>query len=135
MSTRETILAAVATTLAGVASGRIYRRRQEQIETLPAVEVEFAGAVAGNAPIGVADHELRVRVAVLAKGDTPETAADATLVLVHSALLAAINLGLGTDVQIDPDNWTADEPEISDYDYIRQSHIYTVRYRTAFGGF
>jgi len=135
MSTRETILAAVAASLSGVAGGRIYRRRQEQIDTLPAVEVEFSGSNSGGAPLGVSDHEMRVRVAVLAKGDVPETAADATLVSVHTALLATIDLGLGNDVQLDPDNWEAPDPEISDYDYIRQPHIYTVRYRTALGSF
>lgn len=138
MSTRETILAAVQTILvnASVAAGRVYRARREQIETLPAVEIDMVSAASqSSAPLGVADHSLVFAVAALAKGDTPETAVDATLAAAHAALLAAgPTLGLGADVQLLPE-WEAESPDIEQFDYVRLAHRYTVLYRTASGAF
>lgn len=135
MSTRESILEAVKTTLSSVAGGRVYRCRKEQIETLPAVEISQAGHRALLSPVGVSDHELLVRVAVLAKGETPDSAADATLVALHAALVADPSLGLGNDARLDVDEWQTDEPDFDDYDYVRLAHVYTVRYRTSPGAF
>ena len=136
MSTRETILAAVASILvtANVASGRVYRTRTEQIATLPAVEVKQVGAEAMEVVLGRTDHEVTFTVAALANGDTPDTAADAVLAAAHTALMADMSLGLGNEIQLHQD-WQTNDPEVSDYDYIRHSHTYKVRYRTATGSF
>ena len=76
---------------------------------------------------------LTVNVAVLAKGDTPSTAADATLLAAHVALQADLSLGLGNDVQMGA-RYEADD-EAGDFDYIRVTHRYPVIYRTATGSF
>lgn len=128
MSTRETILAAFATQLASVASGRVYRSRREQIPTLPAVLILPRGGRSVEFVLGVMDNELTVSVGVLAKGDTPDTAADATLLAVHAALIADRSLGLGNDVQLLPD--FEYDPDFEDYDYCQAPHLYRVTYRT-----
>lgn len=128
MSTRETILAAVATQLAGVASGRVYRSRKEQIGTLPAVLIEPVGCQTGEIVLGAMDHELTVAVAVLANGDTPDNAADATLLAAHTALIANRSLGLGNGITLMPDfsgDWN-----FEDYDFVRAEHRYRITYRT-----
>lgn len=130
MSTRETILAAFATVMASVASGRVYRSRREQLPTLPAVIIEPVSASASEIAMSAMDHELFVTVAVYAKGDTPDNAADATLLAGHTALIADRALGLGSanGVTLMPDfaaNWSFD-----DYDYVRAEHTYRVLYRT-----
>lgn len=130
MTTRENILAAFATVMASVASGRVYRSRREQLPTLPAVIIEPAGCRSEELALGVMDHELTVSVAVFAKGDTPDNAADATLLAVHTALFADSDLGLGAGngVTLMPDfeaDWN-----FEDYDYVRAEHRYRVLYRT-----
>lgn len=133
MSTRETILAAFATTLASVASGRVYRSRKEQLPTLPAVIITPDNATSVESVLGMMDHELSVSVSVYAKGDTPDNAADATLAALHTALTAAPTLGLGNDVQLLPG--VECEWDFEDYDYVRATHRYHVTYRTATGAF
>lgn len=133
MSQRETILAAVAATLvtANVASGRVYRTRREQLPTLPAVIVEPRGELAEEAVIGMSDAELSVAVAVYARGDIPDQAADTTLAAVHAALMATPQLGLGSDVMVMPKrdiNW-----DVEEYDTARVTLNYTINYRTAIG--
>jgi hypothetical protein len=130
-STRETILAAVATALAGVASGRIYRSRREQLPTLPAVIVEPQGEDAAENVLGRMDRRLTVGVTVYAKGDTPDTAADATLAAAWAALFATPDLGLGSDVQIDPAH--SIDWDFEDFDQARATLHVTVNYRTATG--
>lgn len=133
-STREEILSAIASKISGVAGGRIYRTRREQIKTLPVVLVEQAGMSSRENVLGVTDHELNVSVAVLGSGDMPDSAVDATLISVHTALTADRTLGLGNDVQLLPD-WETEAPDIDAYDYARVAHRYTVTYRTATGAF
>ena len=128
MSTRETILAAFATVMASVASGRVYRSRKEQLPTLPAVIIEPVGATASELSLGAMDHDLTVTVAVYAKGDTPDNAADATLLAGHTALIADRALGLGNGITLMPD-FSADW-SFEDFDYFRASHTYRVTYRT-----
>lgn len=133
MSTRETILAAVASTLvtASVAAGRVYRSRREQLPTLPAVIVTPQSEEAVESVLGLMDRRISVGVDVYAKGDTPDNAADATLAAAWSALFAAPDLGLGSDVQIDPlhsIDW-----DFEDYDHVRATLRVTVIYRTATG--
>lgn len=96
MSLREDTLAAIQTALiaAGVAGGRVYRTRQEAIATLPAVVIEPQRDEAEPVTLGRDDHRLTVSIHALAKGDTPDTAADATLTLVVATLTANRTLGL-----------------------------------------
>lgn len=132
MSTRENILAAVATALAGVASGRVYRERKEQLPALPAVVILPGEERAEEVMLGAMDADLDVAIEIYAKGDTPSAAADATLAAVHAALMADLSLGLGADVQIRPRHsvrWDYDQ-----YDEARAVVVYTVAYRTTFGG-
>ncbi len=135
-SVRESILVAIAGKLvtANVADGRVYRTRREQIETLPAVEVELGGANAEELARGAMDHRMTVEVRALAKGDTPDTAADPVLLAAHAALMADLTLGLGNGVQLMP-RFDADPPEVEAYDYARVTHRYTVTYRTDTGAF
>lgn len=136
MSTCETILAAIKTKLvnANVAAGQIHHTRREQISVLPCVEIEQAGMQSQENVIGMTDHSLTVAVAVLAKGDIPDSAADPVRMAVHAALMADLSLGLGNDVQLRV-NWETADPEVDNYDYARIVHRYTVDYRTTTGAF
>jgi hypothetical protein len=102
MSLRESVLAAIATTLAsaGVAGGRVYRSRQAAVGTLPAVTIEPATEQVIEIVLGALDHTLTVEITILASGDTPDNAADATLEAAISALTADRTLGLGSAVQV-----------------------------------
>lgn len=131
MSTRDTILAAIATALSGVASGRVYRTRREQIGTVPAVIIEPQTESAEETVLGMTDRRLSVGIQVLAKGDTPDNALDATLAAVWAALAPANALGLGSEVQIDPAHEIDWDTE--DYDYGRATLRVNVDYRTATG--
>jgi hypothetical protein len=131
MSTRETLLAAVATALSGVAGGRIYRSRREQLPTLPAVIVEPQGEEAQEVSLGYMDRRITVGVVVYAKGDTPDNAADSTLASAFAALAATPSLGLGEDVQLETTH--AVEWDFEDYDYVRATLRLTYFYRTASG--
>jgi hypothetical protein len=128
MSTRESILAAIATQLASVASGRVYRSRREQLPTLPAVIIEPDAAQSMEIALGAMDHELTVSIAVYAKSDTPDNGADATLLAAHTALIADRSLGLGNGITLLPE-FDADW-QFEDYDYVRASHKYRITYRT-----
>jgi hypothetical protein len=131
MSTRETLLAAIATTLSGVASGRVYRTRREQLPTLPAVVITPDQEEANEDVIGAEDSMLTVAIDVYAKGDTPDNAADATLSAVWSALRASIDLGQGANVQLMPRRSVSWDTE--DYDMVRATLRVTYLYRTATG--
>ena len=132
MSTRDSVLAAFQTTLSSLASGRVYRSRLEQLPAIPAIVITPDAEEAEEKLLGVMDAELTVTVAIYAKGDTPDNAADALLASVHSALCADLSLGLGSNVQILPRRrvgWEFDQ-----YDEARLAVRYTVFYRTTFGG-
>lgn len=128
MSTRETILAAIATQLASVASGRVYRSRREQLPTLPAIVIEPQSSQSSELSLGAMDHELVVNVALYANGDTPDSTADATLLAAHTALIADRSLGLGNGITLLPD-FDADW-QFEDYDFVRAVHRYRITYRT-----
>lgn len=128
MSTRETVLAAIAAQLSGVAGGRVYRSRREQIDALPAVVIEPVSAEATEVVLGAVDHELTVAVAVLANGETPDGAADATLVDVHAALVADRSLGLGNGVTLLPGFST--DWDFEAFDFVRAENRYRVVYAT-----
>jgi hypothetical protein len=131
MTTRENILAAVATALSGVASGRIYRSRREQLPALPAVVVEPINESASEELVGVIYRRLEVGIVVYAKGDTPDNAADTAISGAWSALVAAPTLGLGADVQLDMNHGV--DWDFEDYDMVRATLRVTYQYRTATG--
>ncbi|MCU0810110.1 MAG: hypothetical protein MUE59_03590 [Thiobacillaceae bacterium] len=131
MSTRESIIAAAAAALvtANVAGGRVYRSRQEALTTLPAVIVEPLSESADEMPLGMLDRTLFVAVSVHASGDPGDNAADSTVALVESTLLADRDLGLGPEVQIRSavdTRW-----EFDDQDMVRVTLTFNVSYRTA----
>lgn len=133
MSTRETILAAIATALAAVAGGRVYRGRREQLPTLPAVVIDPVSEDASELALGVLDRSLSVGIACYARGDTPDTAVDATLSAAWAALAAAPSLGLGSEVQMrmaHTIDWSGDG---ADPDVARAELRVTYDYRTATG--
>ena len=131
MSTRETLLAAVKTALinASVASGRVYRSRQEAMTTLPSVTVEPQFEAADETVLGMMDRSLNVSVVVFASGDPADTAADDTLALVESTLLADRTLGISSAVQVRSmldTRW-----DFEDQDLVRVTSTFQVSYRTA----
>lgn len=133
MSQREIILAAIETALSGVAGGRVYRSRREQIPLLPAVLIEPETADADEQVLTRLDHELMISVSALDKGDTPDTAADITLDAIHAAIMADPSLGLGSEVQVRQGFKT--EWNFSDYDYVKATNRYTITYQTEAGAF
>lgn len=133
MSTRETILEAVKNllTTASVAGGRIYRTRREELITLPAVVVEPGRQSGQEVMLGVMDHEFEIACRVFARGDVPETAADATIAALHAVMFADLSLGLGSDVQLSP-RYDMSDPQIENYDSVEIVVRYPVTYRTLF---
>jgi len=128
MSQRETILAAVATKLAGLAGGRVYRTRREQIGTLPAVVITPASETMQEFALGLLDHSLEVSIDVYASGDTPDSAADAVIEDSWAALAADPTLGLGSNVQL---RFIRDiQWDFEDFDMARASLRITIEYRT-----
>lgn len=131
MSTRETVIAATVAALkaAGVASGRVYRSRQEALATLPAVSVEPLSESADETALGMLDRTLALGVTVHDDGTQAANAIDATLALIESTLLADRSLGLGVDVQIASrveTRWDFDFSDIT-----RATAIYSISMRTA----
>lgn len=131
MSTRETALAAVATTLSSLASGRVYRSRQAQLPAVPAIVIEPLDESVTETVLGRSDHVLRVAVRVFSRGDVPDTAADTLLAAAWAALYAAPDLGLGTDVQLMPGYTVA--WDFGDDDLVRATLGIELAYRTAVG--
>jgi hypothetical protein len=131
MSQRETVLAAIATAVAGVASGRIYRSRLESLPTLPAVIITPANEETIEEFIGASGHRLTVDLSVYAKGDTPDTAADAVISALWSALWSSPDLGLGDSVQLQPGN--SIDWDFEDFDHVRAQLRVVIHYRTVTG--
>jgi hypothetical protein len=104
-SKREQILAAIYTALQGTAgvSTRIYRSRVEPMarNETPAIVVEPANITyQQNTSLPKLDSTLRVRVVVIVRANVPDQAADATMVDLHSRIMADLTLGgLAIDVQ------------------------------------
>jgi hypothetical protein len=104
-SKRERILAAIYTALQGTAgvSTRIYRSRVEPMarNETPAIVVEPANITyQQNTSLPKLDSTLRVRVVVIVRANVPDQAADATMVDLHSRIMADLTLGgLAIDVQ------------------------------------
>lgn len=102
MSQRETVLAALQTTLSGLCSGRVYRSRKEQLPGIPAIVIRPETEDDPGEMLGAYDATLSVAISVYAQGDIPDQAADAVIDAVLAALKANVTLGLGSDVQVKP---------------------------------
>lgn len=136
MSLRESVLAAIQSALvaANVASGRVYRSRTAALVTLPSVTVEPESETAAEEVLGMLTRTLTVAVAVFASGSPPDAAADATLALIESTLLADRTLGLGSEVQLTSQidtAWDFDPEDSGSYDHTRIALRFTVSTRTA----
>jgi hypothetical protein len=130
---RETILAAVASTLAGTTgvSTRIYRSRVEPLTRgeSPALVIEpISDTVEQLTSLPMLDWSLTVRIAVIVRGNIPDQLADPTVESLHSKLMADLTLG-GYAIDIQPQSVNfemveADQPAgVITCDYL-------IRYRT-----
>ncbi len=131
MSLRENILAALQVALSGIAGGRVYRSRKEQLPTLPAIVISPESEIDSGEALGVTDTELQVGITIYARGDIPDQAADSTLAAAYAAIIASSDLGLGSNVQIMPGRevtWAID-----DYDDSSVTLHIRIQYRTAQG--
>jgi hypothetical protein len=130
---RETILAAVASALAGTTgvSTRIYRSRVEPMSRgeSPAIVIEpVQDQAEQNTSLPTLDWSLTVRISVIVRGAIPDQLADPTVESLHSKLMADLTLGgYAIDVQPQGVNFElveADQPAgVISCDYL-------IRYRT-----
>ena len=131
---RETILAAIASTLAGTTgvSTRIYRSRVEPLTRgeSPALVIEpISDSAEQLTSLPTLDWSLTVRIAVIVRGNIPDQLADPTIESLHSKLMADLTLG-GYAIDIQPQGVNfemveADQPAgVISCDYL-------VRYRTS----
>jgi len=131
---RENILAAIATTLAGVASvsGRVYRSRQEAFsrQESPSIIIEPVSDTSSSAPVSTRsiDWTLSVAITVYARGLVPDQAADPVVEALHAALMADRSIG-GLAMDLWP---VACEPQFDKADLatVWVVNTYQVRYRT-----
>ena len=131
---RETILAAVASALAGTTgvSTRIYRSRVEPMSRgeSPAIVIEpVQDQAEQNTSLPTLDWSLTVRISVIVRGAFPDQLADPTVESLHSKLMADLTLGgYAIDVQPQGVNFElveADQPAgVISCDYL-------IRYRTS----
>ncbi len=128
MSQRETILASLQSSLSGLASGRVYRAHREQLPDLPAIIITPVSDVGAGALLGVVDRILTVDVAIYARGDIPDQAADSLVDQVLQIVSASNALGLGPDVEIRPDPDI--DPNFENYDDIQVVVRLVIDYRT-----
>ena len=130
---RESILAQIATTMAGTTgvSTRIYRSRVEPLTRgeSPAIVIQpITDQAQQNTSLPTLDWSLTVRIDVIVRGNIPDQQADATVESMHSKLMADLTLGgLAYDIQPSLVNFElveADQPAgVIACDYV-------VRYRT-----
>jgi hypothetical protein len=131
-SKREQILAHIATTLAGTVgvSSRIYRSRVEAFarNESGAIVIEYGRDTAQTYSTCKLDWTLQVLIAVYFRGAIPDQLADATIVSLHSKLMADRTLGNRVmdiiPTSVDPQLEKADQPAA----WIVCA--YEVRYRT-----
>lgn len=92
---RETLLDAIVTTLAGVASGGVFRSRMEAFarEALPAVVVQPVGEQVESIGKGSVGRRLEFRVEIHARGTPADSIADPVVQAAHAALMADETLG------------------------------------------
>jgi len=131
---RESILAQIATTLAGTTgvSTRIYRSRVEPLSRgeSPAIVIEpISDSAQQNTSLPTLDWSLTVRVAVIVRGNVPDQQADATVESLHSKLMADLTLG-GYAIDIQPQGVSFDLVEADQPAGVIGCE-YLVRYRTS----
>ena len=131
---RESILAALASTLAGTTgvSTRIYRSRVEPISRgeSPALVLEPISDQANtDVSFCKTDWSLTVRISIIVRGNIPDQQADPILQSLHSKVMADLTVG-GYAMGIEPqgvqfDMIEADQPSgVISCDYL-------IRYRTS----
>jgi len=103
---RENILAAITTALAGTTGvgTRIYRSRAEPMSRneSPAIIIEpVSDTPVQNTSLPTLDWTLRVRIAVIERGNIPDQAADDTVESLHSKMMADLTLG-GYAIDVQP---------------------------------
>jgi|GEM_PF-4037432 len=127
MSARATILAAIASVLSTLVSGRVYRSRLEQLPDVPAIVIEPISEDASEQVLGQLDRRLQVAVRIFARGDIPDDAADPVLSAAWAALSAPASLGAEVQVEVAHSVlWETD-----DVDTVRATLGIAVGYRTA----
>ena len=133
-SKREDILDAIKTALAGTTgvSTRIYRSRTiplAQRSELPALLISWTNDGAEqNTSLPTLDWSLNVVVTVLSSGDVPDEQADATVVSMHSKMMADLTLG-GEAIDIQPSDVSFEAID-GDQPIGAINCSYIVRYRT-----
>lgn len=96
MSKRESVLAAIATLLTDLASGRVYRSRREQLPDLPCIVIEPESESTLEGPIGRINATLTVAISVFYQGDIPDQSGDT----LSARLSNASNRALGSVLAI-----------------------------------
>lgn len=132
MTRRESILAAIRTTLTGTAGvgNRIYRSRVEPLARgeAPAIVVEPMNDVAEERTNPYLDWTMQVAVTVITRGAVPDQLADPIIESAHSKLLADVSLG-GLAFDIIPASVQFELLE-GDQPIGVTMMVYRVRYRT-----
>lgn len=105
-SKNEQILAALATAVSGTTNvgSRIWRSRVEAMgrNETPALVIEPVQInYAQNTSLPTLDATMRVRLTVVVRGTVPDQLADATVVSMHSKVMADLTLG-GVAIDIQP---------------------------------
>jgi hypothetical protein len=131
---RESILAAIKTTLAGTTGvgTRIWRSRVQALarQESPAIVVEpISDNAEQNTSLPTLDWSLTVRVAVIVRGDVPDQQADATVESLHSKMMADLTLG-GYAIDVQPQGVSFDLVE-ADQPAGVIACDFLVRYRTS----
>jgi len=131
---RESILAAIKTTLAGTTGvgTRIWRSRVQALarQESPAIVVEpISDNAEQNTSLPTLDWSLTVRIAVIVRGDVPDQQADATVESLHSKMMADLTLG-GYAIDVQPQGVSFDLVE-ADQPAGVIACDYLVRYRTS----
>lgn len=132
-SKRESILAHIATTLAGTVgvSSRIYRSRTEAFarNESGAIVIEPGTDIANAITTCKIDWTFDVLIAVYFRGAIPDQLADPTIVSLHSKLMADRTLG-GRALDIMPRS-VVPQLESGDQPIAWIVSTYAVRYRTS----
>ncbi len=130
---RESILAYVATTLAGVSgvSGRIYRSRPEPVrrEETPSIVVEPMQDVSEYNLLDFIDWTMQFKLTIFTRGAVPDQLADPIVQAAYGLLMADRNLG-GLVFDIIP---SGIYNQINDGDQAAGTTemLFTCKYRTA----
>ena len=131
---RESILAAIKTTLAGTTGvgTRIWRSRVQALarQESPALVIEpISDNAEQNTSLPTLDWSLTVRIAVIVRGDVPDQQADATVESLHSKMMADLTLG-GYAIDVQPQGVSFDLVE-ADQPAGVIACDFLVRYRTS----